>query len=226
MYAELIEIARLSIAAFLGGIVGLERQQRHKSAGLRTHILVSLGSCLIMLISYKLYAGVQGLTNADPARLAAQVVSGIGFLGAGTILREGFSIRGLTTAASIWATAAIGVLIGIGFVWPAALSTVLAIGTLSVFRWVEKRMPALFYAHLTLRFPLHEVMSEPELVTLLAGQGFTLTGLSYKYDVDDNYFEYRMVIRAAHADAGMRLSDHLRGLGQIKGFRIAPSGEA
>ena len=89
MYAELIEVMRLIAAALLGGVIGLERQQRHKSAGLRTHILVSLGSCLVMLISYKLYAGVQGMTNADPARLAAQVVSGIGFLGAGTIMKEG-----------------------------------------------------------------------------------------------------------------------------------------
>ena len=127
MYAELIEIARLSIAAFLGGIVGLERQQRHKSAGLRTHILVSLGSCLVMLISYKLYAGVQGLTNADPARLAAQVVSGIGFLGAGTIMKEGLTIKGLTTAASLWVVAGVGLAVGAGYYVGAVTTTVLSV---------------------------------------------------------------------------------------------------
>ena len=127
MYAELIEIARLSIAAFLGGIVGLERQQRHKSAGLRTHILVSLGSCLVMVISYKLYAGVQGLTNADPARLAAQVVSGIGFLGAGTILKEGLTIKGLTTAASLWVVAGVGLAVGAGYYVGAVTTTVLSV---------------------------------------------------------------------------------------------------
>ena len=127
MNAELIEIARLSVAAFLGGIVGLERQQRHKSAGLRTHILVSLGSCLIMLISYKLYAGVQGLTNADPARLAAQVVSGIGFLGAGTIMKEGLTIKGLTTAASLWVVAGVGLAVGAGYYVGAVTTTVLSV---------------------------------------------------------------------------------------------------
>ena len=105
--SELTDVMRLVIAAFLGGVVGLERQQRHKSAGLRTHILVSLGSCLVMVISIKIYTGVQGLTNADPARLAAQVVSGIGFLGAGTIMKEGLTIKGLTTAASLWVVAGV-----------------------------------------------------------------------------------------------------------------------
>ncbi|MEE9929710.1 MgtC/SapB family protein [Microvirgula aerodenitrificans] len=221
---------RLLAALFAGAIIGVERHYHGRPAGFRTHGLVCLSSCLLMLMTVYpadwVPAGMQAHLQMDPTRMAQGIMTGIGFLGAGTILREGFSIRGLTTAASIWATAAIGVLIGIGFVWPAALSTVLAIGTLSVFRWVEKRMPALFYAHLTLRFSLREVMSEPELASLLAGQGFTLTGLSYKYDADDDYFEYRMVIRASHADAGSRLSDHLRGLGQLKGFRIAPSGEA
>ena len=127
MYAELVEIARLTIAAFLGGIVGLERQQRHKSAGLRTHILVSLGSCLVMLISYKLYAGVQGLTNADPARLAAQVVSGIGFLGAGTIMKEGLTIKGLTTAASLWVVAGVGLAVGAGYYVGAVTTTLLSV---------------------------------------------------------------------------------------------------
>lgn len=127
MYAELVEIARLTIAALLGGIVGLERQQRHKSAGLRTHILVSLGSCLVMLISYKLYAGVQGLTNADPARLAAQVVSGIGFLGAGTIMKEGLTIKGLTTAASLWVVAGVGLAVGAGYYVGAVTTTVLSV---------------------------------------------------------------------------------------------------
>ena len=127
MYAEFVEIARLSVAALLGGIVGLERQQRHKSAGLRTHILVSLGSCLIMLISYKLYAGVQGLTNADPARLAAQVVSGIGFLGAGTIMKEGLTIKGLTTAASLCVVAGVGLAVGAGYYVGAVTTTVLSV---------------------------------------------------------------------------------------------------
>ena len=127
MYAELIEVMRLIAAALLGGVIGLERQQRHKSAGLRTHILVSLGSCLVMLIPYKLYAGVQGLTNADPARLAAQVVSGIGFLGVGTIMKEGLTIKGLTTAASLWVVAGVGLAVGAGYYVGAVTTTVLSV---------------------------------------------------------------------------------------------------
>jgi len=131
LQAELIEVARLIVAAFLGGVVGMERQQRHKSAGLRTHILVSLGSCLIMLISYKIYSEVQGLTNADPARLAAQVVSGIGFLGAGTIMKEGLTIKGLTTAASLWVVAGVGLAVGAGYYVGAVTTTILSVLSLT-----------------------------------------------------------------------------------------------
>ena len=115
------------MAAVLGGVIGLERQQRHKSAGLRTHILVSLGSCLVMILSWKLYIGVQGLTNADPARLAAQVVSGIGFLGAGTIMKEGLTIKGLTTAASLWVVAGVGLAVGAGQYVGAVTTTIIAV---------------------------------------------------------------------------------------------------
>ena len=124
---QLIEVMRLVVAAFLGGVIGLERQQRHKSAGLRTHILVSLGSCLVMILSYKIYIGVQGLTNADPARLAAQVVSGIGFLGAGTIMKEGLTIKGLTTAASLWVVAGVGLAVGAGYYLGAVVTTALSV---------------------------------------------------------------------------------------------------
>ena len=89
---------RLVLSCIMGGIIGYERQMRHKSAGLRTNMLVSLGSCLIMIMSEALYDNVEGKTNADPARLAAQVVSGIGFLGAGAIMKEGLTVTGLTTA--------------------------------------------------------------------------------------------------------------------------------
>ena len=93
---------RLVLSCVMGGIIGYERQMRNKSAGLRTNMLVALGSCLIMIMSQALYDNVEGKTNADPARLAAQVVSGIGFIGAGVIFFEHDSVRGLTTASAIW----------------------------------------------------------------------------------------------------------------------------
>ena len=126
--SDLEVIIRLIASCILGGIVGYERQSRNKAAGLRTHILVSLGSCLVMLLSQMIYYSVQGLTNADPARLAAQVISGIGFLGAGSIManRQGFTVTGLTTAASLWVVAAVGLATGAGY-WVAAGVTTLLV---------------------------------------------------------------------------------------------------
>ena len=114
----------MALATLLGALVGLERERQGKSAGLRTHALVCLGSALITIVSIHGFGPV-GPGLRDPARVAAQVVSGIGFLGAGTIMREGLSIRGLTTAASLWTTAGIGLAIGSGMVWPAVGATVL-----------------------------------------------------------------------------------------------------
>ena len=134
---------RLVLSCAMGGIIGYERQLRHKSAGLRTNMLVALGSCLIMLMSQALYDNVEGRTNADPARLAAQVVSGIGFLGAGVILhKKNDAISGLTTAAIIWAAAAIGVATGAGFIFDAIIATFMILIAIRlspyVHRWVRR----------------------------------------------------------------------------------------
>ena len=121
---------RLVLACVLGGVIGYERQSRRKSAGLRTNVLVCLGSCLIMVLSEALYQNVEGRTNADPARLAAQVVSGIGFLGAGAIMKEGLSVTGLTTAACLWVLAGVGLAVGCGFYSGALITTALVFVTL------------------------------------------------------------------------------------------------
>lgn len=123
-------LLRLSLSCVLGGVIGYERQSRRKSAGLRTNVLVCLGSCLIMVLSQSIYQKVEGLTNADPARLAAQVVSGIGFLGAGTIMKEGLTVRGLTTAACLWVVAGVGLAVGAGFYSGALFTSALVFGTL------------------------------------------------------------------------------------------------
>lgn len=124
------EIAfRIFLACVFGGIVGFQRERHDSPAGFRTHILVSLGAALIMLLSK--YGFLEFSTvNKDPARLAAQVVSGIGFLGAGTILRDGVSVKGLTTAASLWVVSAIGLAVGAGFYFSAFLVTCLVFITL------------------------------------------------------------------------------------------------
>lgn len=119
------EIAlRLILACICGGLVGIEREKTDKPAGFRTHILVTLGATLMTIISMYGFSSFANV-NKDPSRIAAQIVTGVGFLGAGTIMREGFSVRGLTTAASIWLVAGIGMAVGTGMYFSAIVSTLL-----------------------------------------------------------------------------------------------------
>ena len=142
MAAEWELLLRLTLACIFGGLIGYEREARHKSAGLRTNMLVCLGACLIMILSQMIYKGVEGYTNADPARLAAQVVSGIGFLGAGAIMKEGLTVTGLTTAACLWVVAGVGLAVGAGYYSGAVFTTVLlavVLGTMSrIDSWLLK----------------------------------------------------------------------------------------
>lgn len=132
-------ILRIALAMAIGGAVGWEREKSNRPAGLRTHMLVAVGAAVVMVIGeislYK-YADV---TTMDPTRLGAQVISGIGFLGAGTILRDGISVRGLTTAASLWAVACLGLAAGGGFYEAAVIGFIAIILTLTIFEHLEKR---------------------------------------------------------------------------------------
>ena len=132
MPSDLELLGRLLLAAVLGGAVGAERELHDQPAGLRTHVLLTIGACLFTLVSAYGFGG-----PADPSRLAAQIVTGIGFLGGGAIVRHGLTVRGLTTAASIWATASIGVAVGAGSYLLAAGGTVLVVGTLFGLRTVR-----------------------------------------------------------------------------------------
>jgi len=120
IFPEIELVVRLILAFFLSGLVGLEREATHKPAGLRTHILVGLGATLLTILSLHAFPG------SDPARVAASIIVGIGFLGAGTIIKTKERIIGLTTAASLWVTASIGVAIGSGFYLIAIITTILA----------------------------------------------------------------------------------------------------
>jgi putative Mg2+ transporter-C (MgtC) family protein len=132
---------RLLLSLFLGGLIGYERERNNRPAGFRTHILVCLGSTLLMLISaygFSAFVGIASVTM-DPTRLAAQVIPSIGFLGAGTILRNDFSVTGLTTAASLWVASAIGLAVGAGFYYGALLVTGMVLLSLYILNKVEKR---------------------------------------------------------------------------------------
>ncbi len=134
---EIDVILKIFLAAMLGGIIGLERELANKEAGLRTNILIAIGSSLITILSYKFAHGVVG---ADPARLSAQIVSGIGFLGAGAIIQSRFAVHGLTTAATIWAVAAIGIATGSGLYLLSFLVTILTLIVLSIFKIISKHI--------------------------------------------------------------------------------------
>lgn len=132
-------IIRLILSFILGGIIGLEREKNKRPAGFRTHIIVAMSSCLAMLISYHLFNDVVGTTNMDPGRMGSYVISGIGFLGAGTIIREGASVKGLTTAASLWASAMLGLAVGSGLYEISLIVTALILLALLTMNKIEHR---------------------------------------------------------------------------------------
>jgi putative Mg2+ transporter-C (MgtC) family protein len=137
------ELLRLAVAAGLGAAVGLERELREREAGLRTHLLVCMGSALFTIVSaygfHEFLVSGGSLVRTDPTRIAAQIVTGIGFLGAGAIIRQGLSVRGLTTAATLWLVAGIGMASGAGYYGPALIATVIALITLGPLRTMSYR---------------------------------------------------------------------------------------
>ncbi|HEX6414491.1 MAG TPA: MgtC/SapB family protein [Burkholderiales bacterium] len=230
MTQEYLEMVFRIIAALAaGGLIGLERSHRGRPAGFRTHALVCLASSLLMLVtvyeSHWFPRDSAARVMVDPTRMAQGIMTGIGFVGAGAIIKEGFTVRGLTTAASIWITAAIGILTGIGFYFAALIGTVLVLGTLSAFRWIEARLPSETYALFMVRFSRDAVIPESGLRALVESTGFSLHNLSYRLHGDVGQFEYRMVLRTLDAANARALSDKLRLDPSVLEFRIAPTGD-
>ncbi len=141
-----VTVLRLGLSLVLGGLIGWQRESADKPAGFRTHILVCVGAALFTLISAVGFFG----TGADPARVASNIVVGIGFLGAGTIWRTGATVQGLTTAASLWTVAAIGTAVGVGYYTAAILATIIVAAVLTLFKGFEARIPRRGVGHLSL----------------------------------------------------------------------------
>src|SRR3954451_2858245 len=152
----LVIMARIGAGLLVGGLIGLERSLHGRPAGFRTHALVCVASALLMLVtvyqSEWMTAVPLDAIRTDPTRMAQGIMTGIGFLGAGVIIKEGLSVRGLTTAASIWITSAIGILVGVGFWFAAVVGAIAALIVLALFRYIEARLPSEFYAHHAIRF--------------------------------------------------------------------------
>ena len=230
MAQEYLEIVfRIVAALAAGGLIGLERSHRGRPAGFRTHALVCLASSLLMLVtvyeSHWFPRDSSARVIIDPTRMAQGIMTGIGFVGAGAIIKEGFTVRGLTTAASIWITAAIGILTGVGFYFAALIGTLLVLGTLSTFRWIEARLPTETYAIFMVRFKRESEVNEARLRSIVESTGFSLHNLSYRLHGDVGQFEYRMVLRTLDAANARALSDKLRADPEVLEFRIAPTGD-
>jgi putative Mg2+ transporter-C (MgtC) family protein len=225
---SLAQFAQHMIAALVaGGLVGMERSLHGRAAGFRTHALVAMASSMLMLVTLfqSHWLTVSDSVRMDPTRMAQGIMTGIGFLGAGVIFKEGLTVRGLTTAASIWTTAAIGVLMGVGFYAAGALATVLTVAVLSLFRRIENRFPVQVYAQLALRFARDVALSDEEIRRLLSEHRFDLVNLSYHLDATDGSFEYRMAIRTVDPTAMARLGATVRGIPSVRGFSLSASGD-
>lgn len=215
---------RLLLALVLGGLIGFEREKNSSAAGFRTHILVCLGSALIMLLSAYGFPEFASEPNVrmDPARLAAQVISGIGFLGAGTILRNGMSITGLTTAASLWVVAAIGLSAGAGFYFAAILTTMMVLMSLWILSAVEKKF---FRTKREYLVKVHAVQSHGVLngiSSLLEKKGVVIQKLALEEDdrQDQSSVHITLALRMPKGLKVLAVLDEIRMLNQVTGVSV------
>jgi putative Mg2+ transporter-C (MgtC) family protein len=216
--------ANLTLAWLAGAAVGFERSYNGRAAGFRTHSLVALAAASVMIISYVavLSPGYPaGTMRLDPTRLAQGVMTGIGFLGAGVIFKEGVSVQGLTTAACIWATAGIGMLFGLGLWAPGGMTLLGVLITLTAMRWVEGRFPWRVYALAVFRFHAPLAPSETELEALLGGHDVSLGELSYRLVQDGEVFEYQASVETRRDGAFRELAERLRTLPGLIGYELS-----
>jgi putative Mg2+ transporter-C (MgtC) family protein len=221
-----VEIARNLLAGWAAGLlIGLERTYNGRSAGFRTHALVGLAAAATATIALvPLIATAGGHMDAarlDPSRLAQGVMTGIGFLGAGVIFKEGVSVQGLTTAASIWMTAAVGLMFGVGMIYPGIGATVLVLVTLVVMRWLENAIPWRVYGLAIFRFEADKAPSEEDLGKLLEQFSVSVSDVSYKLLKDGQIFEYWTNLETKRQDAFMHLSEHLRTIPGLVEYEVS-----
>src|SRR3977135_1820712 len=190
---DLVIIGRVTGALVIGALIGFERTFHGRPAGFRTHSLVCIASAILMIVT--VYQN-QWMTfvehdaiRTDPTRMAQGIMTGIGFVGGGVIFKEGLTVRGLTTAASIWVTAAIGILVGIGFWFAAIVGTLATLIVLALFRIIEAGLPSEFYAHHARRVLRDQVMSEDDRRKLIEKHGFTIANLSSWLTEAGQHFE-------------------------------------
>lgn len=221
-------LIQITAALVAGGLIGLERSYHGRAAGFRTFSLVALGACLLMVatsnpLDWK--PPVEAWARIDPSRVMQGIVTGIGFLGAGVIFRDGFTVRGLTTAACIWVVSAIGVLFGIGFYTLGTVGTALTLVVLSLFKRIESMMPANQYSYLSIGFARAHTPDELALTQRLAQFGLDAQEIGYEIQEQGDLFEYHATLRTEHADNIRQLVESLRQDPQVIRFRLSPTSD-
>lgn len=213
-------IVKLLLAAIGGALIGMEREKHGRPAGLRTHLLVALASCLMMIISesfYLKYGEVSGtsILRIDPSRIAAQIVAGIGFIGAGVILKDGLTVRGLTTAACLWLAAAIGMGFGMGVYLPTIISAVIAISSLIFLKRLEPYINKDRY--LTFRVDVGEGLDiYPQLEEIFDHYNMIITDVSCSLLPRSGETHYKFVLTQHHKRMGRELASTVAKLEGVK----------
>jgi putative Mg2+ transporter-C (MgtC) family protein len=222
-------VLRLLAALAAGAFIGYERSFHGRPAGLRTHVLVCLASALLMLVTVyeDHWVRTPGESRLDPTRMAQGIMTGIGFLGAGVIVKEGLNVRGLTTAASIWITAGIGVLAGVGLYLPMVVSVLLTLSVLSVFRWIEMKVPTQAYYFFDVQYAREGNLSEEAMLALLRKLGFSVANFSYRLDAQgkERLLRHKMTLQTTDRGAAARLARMLEENLSVLEFRISPTGD-
>jgi putative Mg2+ transporter-C (MgtC) family protein len=208
-----------------GGLIGAERTYHGRAAGFRTHALVAIAAAATMLVSFAPSfapgASFLSVDRLDPTHLAQGVMTGVGFLGAGVIFKEGVNVQGLTTAASVWATAAIGLLFGAGEYAAGALAVVGVLVTLLVMRWVEDAAPSRVYAWSVFRFRSVAAPDTAGLHALLEAHGLSMRDVSYALSHDGAIMEFSGNLVARRSGSLADLAAHLRTLESVAEFELA-----
>ncbi len=216
-------------ATAVGLLLGYERSYHGRAAGMRTYALVCVTSTMLTAINafpsqwYGGHLQTPAMGAGDPTRVIQGIMTGIGFLGAGVIMKEGFTIRGLSSAASIWTTAAIGIVIGVGFYGAAISATGVALAAMTVLGRVEKLLPHQTTLYLRLVYSCEATPSSDEVAKRMRHHGFDVIDWSFHYCESKQQFQYDLVLQAAGDCRSHDLAGYLAAAREVNEFRLAPS---
>jgi putative Mg2+ transporter-C (MgtC) family protein len=221
MISEPTILLRVLLAAVLGALVGWQREIHHEPAGLRTHTILVVGSALCMTLSIDVALQFRTTAlNGDPGRIAAQIVSGIGFLGAGAIIREGFTVKGLTTATSLWTMAVVGMTVGLGYYLTSVVVTLLIFIVLTVLNSVEKRY---IHPHLEITISLKADDRKglmDDVKNVFQEKGRRIVSLGIRRNLEDRNLAIEADIDVTEADPTENLVDDLSAIKGVHSFKI------